>query len=92
MIRILLFYFVAVCHPDTDLCERLTEAPRWPGAVRVEAAYDVEGPFFTLEDCQDGRQIKGYATVETPFGVMVTTPWGVPGMSQCYAREVFLLH
>lgn len=89
MIKILLFYFVAVCNPDTDLCERYSAAPRWPGFVSVQGAYDVEGPFFTLEDCKAASALKHVAQpIETPFGPVMVNPWGDGAQSLCYAREI----
>lgn len=86
-----MFYFVAVCNPDTDICDRLNAAPRWPGVVQTDGAYDIEGPYFTFEDCQDGRQIKNYAMAMSEGGYPVSTPWSTAGSSECYAREVLIL-
>lgn len=88
-IAILLYYFVATCNLDSDLCERYSATPRWPGFVSVEAAYDVDGPFFTPEDCEEGRAQKHVAKpIDTPFGPVEVNPWGDGTASLCYAREI----
>ena len=55
MISVLLYYFVAVCNPDSDLCERYPIADRWPGFVMSAGAYAVDGPFFSVADCDEAR-------------------------------------
>lgn len=90
IISILLYYFVAVCNPDTDLCDRYPIAGRWPGFVLTTGAYDVDGPFFSAEDCDTARVMKGVPKpyVETAEGGVEMNPWGTPGTSACFAREI----
>lgn len=82
----LAFYFVAVCNIDREIClDANLKSALWPGFIGYIAGYNVGGPYFTLEDCNDARARKPSPGEYPNF---VANPWMDEAISTCYAKEI----